>query len=57
MDQYVTTFRKVEAGAYKDVQAALKALADNISASIATGNQAELKKLVDGQMAKLSKTA
>ena len=57
MDQYVTTFRKVEAGAYKDAQAALKTLADNISTSIAAGNQAELKKLVDGQMAKLSKTA
>jgi hypothetical protein len=57
MDRYVTTFRKVEAGAYKDAQTALKALADTISTSIAASNQAELKKLVDGQAAKLSKTA
>ncbi|MEO8678525.1 MAG: twin-arginine translocation signal domain-containing protein [Vicinamibacterales bacterium] len=57
LDQYVTAFRKVEAGAYYDAQAALKTLGDTIAGSLAAGEQPALKKLVDEQMVKLAQPA
>ncbi len=54
VNQYIATFRKVEVGAYDDAKKALKDLATNISAWVAPASQADLNKLVDGQMAKLS---
>lgn len=54
VDQYVTAFRHVEAGALDAAHTALNSLAANIAARIATDHQGPLKALVDHQHAKLA---
>jgi hypothetical protein len=54
VDQYVTAFRKVEGGANGDSKGTLKELTANISRWIVPDGHAELRKLVDTQISKLS---
>jgi hypothetical protein len=54
VNQYVAAFRNVESAAYDEAKRALKSLAANISAWVATDSQAAAGMLVDGQMSKLS---
>jgi hypothetical protein len=53
LDQYVATFRHVEAGALDDAKGALKKLAANVSSWVAPEQQAAIAALVEGQRAKL----
>jgi hypothetical protein len=53
MNQYVATFRYVEADAVDRAASALDDLAANISAWVVTDQQSRLKTLVEGQLAKL----
>jgi len=53
LDQYVATFRHVEAGALDDAKRALKDLAANASAWVTPEQQAAIAALVEGQRAKL----
>ncbi len=54
VSHYVAAFRKVEVAAYEDARITLKNLMANISAWVVTDKQVALKKLVDGQISKLS---
>ncbi len=54
MKQYVTAFRHVEVAALDKTRVALGDLAANIAAHVVTDQQGALKKLVDGQLAKLA---
>ena len=53
VNQYTAAFRSVEAGATGEVRDTLMGLAANISASVVSDQQEALRKLVDGQRAKL----
>jgi hypothetical protein len=53
VDQYVAAFRHVEAAALDQARTALRDLAANLSAWVVTDQQGDIKKLVDGQLAKL----
>jgi hypothetical protein len=53
VSQYVAAFRHAESASLDQARSALKDLASNISTWVVTGRQAELKTLVDGQIAKL----
>jgi hypothetical protein len=53
VNQYVSAFRHVEAGALAPARSALGALAATISATVVTDQQGALSALVDGQRAKL----
>ncbi len=57
VDQYVAAFRHVEAAALDDARSTLKDLAANVSASVVTDQQGAIRALVDGQLAKLTRTA
>jgi hypothetical protein len=52
--QYVAAFRYVEAGALDDAKTALRDLAGNVSAWVATEQQGAIKTMVDGQLSKLA---
>ena len=54
VDQYVATFRQVEAGALDQAKSTFKDLAANISTTVVTDQQGALAALVDGQLAKLA---
>jgi hypothetical protein len=54
VDQYVATFRQVEAGAVDEAKGTFKDLAANISKRVVTDQQGALAALVDGQLAKLA---
>jgi TAT (twin-arginine translocation) pathway-exported protein len=54
VNQYVATFRHVEAAALDEARSTLKDLAANISAWVVTDQQGALSALVDGQLAKLA---
>jgi hypothetical protein len=54
VDQYVATFRQVEAGAVDKAKSTFKDLAANISKTVVTDQQGALAALVDGQLAKLA---
>ena len=53
VQQYVATFRHVEAGALDAAKGALNELAANVAAAVATDQQGALEALIDGQRAKL----
>ena len=54
VNQYVATFRHVEAGALDEARSTLKNLAADISATVVPGQHGALSELVDGQRAKLA---
>jgi hypothetical protein len=54
MKQYVTAFRHLEAAAPDQAKTTLNDLAANVAAWVVTDQQAALKALVDGQLAKLA---
>ena len=53
VDQYVSTFRHVEAGALDAASGALKDLAANIAAWVAPDQQRAIATLIEGQRGKL----
>jgi hypothetical protein len=53
VDQYTSAFRHVEKGALDEAKSALKQLAADVSATVATERQGALKELVEAQRAKL----
>ena len=53
VQQYVATFRHVEAGALDAAKGALNELAANVAAAVATNQQGALEALIAGQRAKL----
>jgi len=53
VDQYVATFRKVEAGARAEARTMLKDLDANVTKRVVPEKQAAVKKLIDAQAAKL----
>jgi hypothetical protein len=54
VDQYLATFRQVEAGAVDKAKGTFKDLAATISKTVVTDQQGALATLVDGQLAKLA---
>jgi hypothetical protein len=54
VDQYLATFRHVEAGAVDKAKSTFKDLSANISKRVVTDQQGALAALVDGQLAKLA---
>ena len=54
VNRYIATFRHVEAGALDEARRALKDLAADISAKVATDRQDALAALLNGQLAKLA---
>jgi hypothetical protein len=54
LNQYVAAFRHVEAAALDKAKSTLTDLAANISASVVTDQQTAIRRLVDGQLAKLA---
>jgi hypothetical protein len=56
VNQYVAAFRHVEAAALDEAKSTLTNLAANISAWVATDQRGALRTLVDGQLAKLTRT-
>jgi hypothetical protein len=54
VDQYIATFRQIEAGAVDEAKGTFKDLAANISKRLVTEQQGALAALVDGQLAKLA---
>jgi hypothetical protein len=53
VDQYVSAFRHVEAGALNEARSALKDLAANIAAWVVPDQQGAIATLVEGQREKL----
>ena len=54
VDQYVATFRQVEAGAVDKAKSTFKELAASISKTVVSDQRGALAALVDGQLAKLA---
>ena len=54
VSQYVAAFGQVQAADLDEARSALKSLAANISASVASDQQAGVRALVEGQLAKLT---
>ncbi len=54
VDQYVSAFRHVEAGALGEAQSTLKDLAANVASRVVTDQHDGLQKLIDAQLAKLA---
>jgi len=54
VNQYVAAFRDVEAGSLDKASAGLKDLAKAVSTRVVSGEQAAIKTLIDGQLAKLA---
>jgi hypothetical protein len=53
VEQYLTAFREVETGAYRDAKSTLTNLLANVSTSVITDKQGDLVKFVNGQISKL----
>jgi hypothetical protein len=54
LQRYVAAFRHVEASAFDQAKNALKDLAADVAASLATAQQSAIKELIDAQLAKLA---
>ena len=54
VNQYVSSFRHVEAAVLSEARSALNSLSANISAWVVSDQQGTLRALVDGQLAKLA---
>ena len=54
VSQCVAAFRDVEVGSLERAASGLKDLAKSVSTRVASGEQASIKTLIDGQLAKLA---
>lgn len=54
IEQYMTVFRKVEAGGYRDAKSTIANLLSSVSGSVLREKQEDLNKLVNAQLSKLS---
>jgi len=54
VNQFVAAFRHVEAGSLDQAASGLKDLAKSVSTRVVSDEQASIKALIDGQLAKLA---